>query len=290
MPDNIFKGSYEGASSTGSGQQIHKKAVFFDADGTLCDMEKGVPQSTKEALKKLRENGHDAWLCTGRSRAFVSWYLEELPFTGMISACGATIEKDGERLFNKEMPPEVAKKSVEILRRYGLVPVMEGADFMYYDKDEYNTDVNWYTDLITESLGSKWRPIRGNEDCMRINKISAKMIKGCDAEAACRELSEYYDIIRHESGSGIAGTTIELVPKGFNKAVGISAVCRLFDIPWEDTIVFGDSNNDLAMFEYAAVKVAMGNGSEKIKALADHITQDMFHYGIRNGLEYLKLI
>ena len=46
---------------------------------------------------------------------------------------------------------------------------------------------------------------------MRINKISAKMIKGCDAEAACRELSEYYDIIRHESGSGIAGTTIEPV-------------------------------------------------------------------------------
>ena len=44
------------------------------------------------------------------------------------------------------------------------------------------------------------------------------------------------------------------------------------------------------MFEYAAVKVAMGNGSEKIKALADYITQDMFHYGIRNGLEYLKLI
>ena len=150
---------------------MNRKAVFFDADGTLCDMEKGVPQSTTEALKKLRENGHDAWLCTGRSRAFVSWYLEELPFTGMISACGATIEKDGERLFNKEMPPEVAKKSVEILRRYGLVPVMEGADFMYYDKDEYNTDVNWYTDLITESLGPKWRPIRGNEDCMRINKI-----------------------------------------------------------------------------------------------------------------------
>ena len=85
---------------------MNRKAVFFDADGTLCDMEKGVPQSTKEALKKLRENGHDAWLCTGRSRAFVSWYLEELPFTGMISACGATIEKDGERLFNKEMPPD----------------------------------------------------------------------------------------------------------------------------------------------------------------------------------------
>ena len=101
---------------------------------------------------------------------------------------------------------------------------------------------------------------------------------------------EKMEKISNKTKTDVAGTTIELVPKGFNKAVGISAVCRLFDIPWEDTIVFGDSNNDLAMFEYAAVKVAMGNGSEKIKALADHITQDMFHYGIRNGLEYLKLI
>ena len=74
-PDNIFKGSYEGASSTGSGQQIHKKAVFFDADGTICDIEKGTPASAVEAITKLVKNGHQAWLCTGRSRAFVPDYL-----------------------------------------------------------------------------------------------------------------------------------------------------------------------------------------------------------------------
>ena len=60
MPDNIFKGSYEGASSTGSGQQIHKKAVFFDADGTICDIEKGTPASAVEAITKLVKNGHQA--------------------------------------------------------------------------------------------------------------------------------------------------------------------------------------------------------------------------------------
>ena len=154
---------------------MSRKAVFFDADGTVCDMKKGVPESAIEAIRALVDNGHEAWLCTGRSRAFVSWYLEQIPFTGMISACGSTIEKDGKRLFNKEMTPEVAKLSVEVLRKYGLIPVMEGADFMYYDKEEYTDEVNWYASLITESLGDKWRPIRGNEDCMRINKISAKM-------------------------------------------------------------------------------------------------------------------
>ncbi|HIZ21580.1 MAG TPA: Cof-type HAD-IIB family hydrolase [Candidatus Blautia faecigallinarum] len=268
---------------------MKKKAVFFDADGTVCDIEKGVPQSTIEAIGQLVKNGHEAWLCTGRSRAFVPDYLEQVPFTGMISACGATIEKDGVRLFNKEMPCQVAELSVNVLRKYGLVPVMEGADFMYYDKDEYTDQVNWYCHLITKALGEKWRPISGNEKQMHINKISAKMMPGCNADQALRELEKYYDTIHHESGS-FAGTTLELIPKGFNKAVGIAAVIRIFHIPWEDTIVFGDSNNDLAMFEYAATKVAMGNGSPKIKELADHITGDMFHYGIRDGLGYLGLI
>ena len=167
---------------------------------------------------------------------------------------------------------------------------MEGAYYMYYDKDEYTDDVNWYASLITETLGERWRPIRGNEDHMQINKISAKMMPGCDAEKALSILREYYDIIRHEGSSSFVGNTIELVPKGFNNAVGIATVIRLFDIPWEDTIVFGDSNNDLAMFEYAATKVAMGNASPKIKELADYVTSDMFHYGIRDGLRYLKLI
>lgn len=268
---------------------MNKKAVFFDADGTVCDIEKGVPDSAVRAITQLVRNGHEAWLCTGRSRAFVPGYLEQIPFTGMISACGATIEKNGQRLFNKEMSSEVAELSVKILRRYGLVPVMEGADFMYYDKDEYTLEVNWYRDLITEALGPKWRPIKGNEKSMRINKISAKMKEGCNAEQALKELSAYYDVIRHENNSFV-GTTVELIQKGCSKAAGIAAVCRIYNIPWEDTVVFGDSNNDLSMFEYAATKVAMGNASQKIKELADHITTDMFHFGIKNGLEKLGLI
>lgn len=91
------------------------------------------------------------------------------------------------------------------------------------------------------------------------------MIKGCDAEAACRELSEYYDIIRHESGSGIAGTTIELVPKGLTRQWGSRQCADSLIFRGRIPLCLGDSNNDLAMFEYAAVKVAMGNGSEKIK-------------------------
>ena len=62
------------------------------------------------------------------------------------------------------------------------------------------------------------------------------------------------------------------------------------NIPLEDCFAIGDSNNDLSMFEYAKTKVAMGNAASGIKKLADYVTTDIFHYGIKNGLEHLGLI
>ena len=39
---------------------MNKKAVFFDADGTVCDIEKGVPDSAVRAITQLVRNGHEA--------------------------------------------------------------------------------------------------------------------------------------------------------------------------------------------------------------------------------------
>ena len=288
MPDNIFKGSYESASSQKWTADSQKSSVF-DADGTICDIEKEDTGQCCRGDYKTGEEWPSGMAVYRKKQAFVHDYLEQIPFTGMISACGCTIEKDGKRLFNKEMTTEAAWHSVEVLRKYGMIPVMEGADWMYYDKDEYNTDINWYADLITKALGAKWRPVKGYEHDLHINKISSKIVPGSDPEKACAELEDYYEFIGHV-GEGLAGDTIEMIPKGFSKAVGIAAVCRIFDIAHEDTIVFGDSNNDLSMFEYAKTKVAMGNAASGIKKLADYVTTDIFHYGIKNGLEHLGLI
>ena len=70
----------------------------------------------------------------------------------------------------------------------------------------------------------------------------------------------------------------------------IAAVCKLYNIPLSDTICFGDSNNDITMFEYAHTKVAMGNSTSKIKEMADFITDDIFDDGIEKALKKLNLI
>ncbi len=263
------------------------RAVFFDADGTICDLKEGISVSTRESLPVLRKNGHTAWLCTGRCRAMIP---EELAagFDGIVAACGTYLEYQGKTLFNHELSCAEALRSVQVLRKYRMIPVLEGAEAMYYDLDEYTTRIDSYCGLITQQLGPKRKPIAGNENRLRINKISAKRTPASDEERACRELNDLYDYIVH--GEGMARTTIEMVPKGYSKATGIAAVCRIFGIPWEDTVVFGDSNNDLSMFQYAAVKVAMGNATKELRTLADYVTDTMFEDGIQHGLKHLGLI
>lgn len=51
------------------GEEMRKKIIFLDVDGTLTDYEKHIPAFAEEAIRKARANGHRVYLCTGRSRA-----------------------------------------------------------------------------------------------------------------------------------------------------------------------------------------------------------------------------
>lgn len=264
-----------------------KKIVFFDADGTILDIKRGVPESAKRAIEELVRNGHEAFICTGRAYAFLPEEVKNMAFTGIIANGGAYMEYHGKTLLDKEVTTAVAEKSVEILRRNGMIPVMEGTDYMYYD-DEYTDEVDWFASLITKQLGEKYRPIKGNEKNLHIAKISAKIMPGANYIQASKELEPYYDYVKHDEG--MANGTIEYVLKGFTKGFTIALTCGVLGFSPEQTVCFGDSNNDLTMFDVIHTKVAMGNASPKLLARADYITEDMFHDGIYNGLKYLQLI
>jgi len=264
------------------------KSIFFDADGTILDIKKGIPKDVKDSVAVLKENGHRVFLCTGRSRAFVPKEAEALGFDGIISNMGAYIEYHGKILYDKEIDLSLAKRSVYILRKYGLVPVLEGNHNMYYDTEEYNKSIDWYADLITKELGERLLPIRGNEDNLHINKISAKRLPGCKAEEAVRELSDIFDFIWHEGA--FVGSTIECIAKGHSKGLSLLVLTNVLGIKREDTIAFGDSNNDYDMFKAVSTKVAMGDASDAIIKMADYVTDTLFDGGISKGLNHLGLI
>ena len=75
-----------------------KKAVFFDIDGTLWDFHNQIPESTVTAIRTLRKNGHYAFICSGRSRAYIRHPdLFAVGFNGLVAGCGTHVELDGKK-------------------------------------------------------------------------------------------------------------------------------------------------------------------------------------------------
>ncbi len=61
----------------------HKKVVFLDVDGTMVNDRGEIPESTKEAVRRAKANGHKMVVCTGRSRFQIYDELLELGFSGL---------------------------------------------------------------------------------------------------------------------------------------------------------------------------------------------------------------
>jgi len=262
---------------------MSKKAVFFDIDGTLWDEHSFIPDSCKMAIRKLRENGHLAFICSGRSRGFISDdNLLGIGFDGIVGACGTYIEDEkGNILYQKFVDKNILDKTISIVKKYGTPSILEGPTYLYMDKEEFAKDP--YGQKVIADMKDRLLPISEDNEKI-VNKLSASFPTREIGEKATNELVNYFDAIIH------TGWGAEYVPKNHSKATGIAKVMELYDIKLEDTYCFGDSMNDLSMIEFVQNGICMGNGVEELKEKADYVTSSLLDDGIFNGLKHFELI
>ncbi len=262
---------------------MNKKACFFDIDGTIYNFKVHVQDSIRKAIEDLRANGHLAFVSTGRSRAYISSDILDIGFDGVLAACGTYIEYQGREILNLEIPVEIVEHSLEIFRRYDAYPVLEGRDWLYFDKQIYPEEKskgNLFDEMFKDVITS----VAGNEGQYRANKITVFCKTQEAVDGIRKELGDSFDIIQH------ALRYQEIVPKGYNKGTGILEICRRLSIPIEDTFAFGDSANDLEMFEACNTAVCMGNGTDDAKEAADYVTGHMEEEGLPDALKHFGLI
>lgn len=255
-------------------------AVFFDIDGTLWDRENRIPESTVQAVRQLRRNGHLAFLCSGRTRAMIFGdNLFAVGFDGIVAGCGTYIEYRGERIFMKLLNSDLLERTLEILRRYGLPTLVEGPDALWMDE---GIRADAYGEYLMKSVGDR---VYGLEDAGEIRGSKMSVIEeGRDYPSAMAALENDYEILQHD------GIVAELVPKGFSKATGIQRVCKLLGIRHEDTYAVGDSVNDVDMLRFAEHGIAMGNGTPAAKEAAEYVTDDLWEDGIWKAMAHYGLI
>ena len=80
---------------------------------------------------------------------------------------------------------------------------------------------------------------------------------------------------------------LEVIPKNVDKTFGLKHLLKILDIKNNEMVCCGDSFNDIRMIQYAGVGVAMKNGQEKLKAVANYVTKnDNDHDGIVEVIEH----
>ena len=78
----------------------------------------------------------------------------------------------------------------------------------------------------------------------------------------------------------------EIQNAGVTKIEGLRELAKLLNVPIEQTMAIGDSENDYSMINAAGIGVAMANASEDILAIADYITTSNTEDGVGEAIKH----
>lgn len=82
----------------------------------------------------------------------------------------------------------------------------------------------------------------------------------------------------------------EAVQSQFSKATACDFILKKFGLPKEQAYVFGDSMNDLSMFEYAKHTIAMGDHAKGLEPYTEFVTKRVEDDGIAYAMKHYGLI
>ena len=254
------------------------KVVFFDIDGTLLSHKTGkVPDSTRNALKKLQENGISIVVATGRDiNEMKKLPVMDLNFDGYLTLNGnICLDKDQKMFAGNEIDPGEVEILVSIFKAGKIPFVLIGEEKRY---------INFVDDTVIKTQESTHGTIPD------IGEYNGEKIYQCLAFANGDIRKKLDDMLDDCIITSWNDTGLDIIAKTGGKAAGIQKFLDEKHISRMQTMAFGDGENDLSMLKFAGTGVAMGNACELLKKGADYITADIDDDGIEKALRHFELI
>lgn len=227
--------------------------IIVDLDRTLLHTDKSVSEYTLETLKKCKEKDIKLIVATGRPLRNTTYYHELINFDSLVLSNGARIISKDKEILNP-IDKTSAKKIVSILNKHNLTITLETLDKAYS-----NIKIDNFESTISNDLN---KVIDENE--------ILKIIIGIENKNTINILKEYlsenvYYTIAHE-------IVIQIMSTNASKFNGIKKVLELNNLDIENTIFFGDDNDDIESIKNCNIGVSMSNAINNVKEVANFIT------------------
>lgn len=256
------------------------KIIFFDIDDTLyIKFENRIPDSTKLALQRLKEQGIIVAIATGRGICVfpkcVHELVEQVGIDVFVTINGQYNEYRGTPLVDFPLTPAQIRHTTDYL-------IGQDIAYGYMTRDEiigFNE-----TPPMTHALNSLHIPYRIADEFDMNTPVYQILAFYENNKTANLELGENLKTVRwHISG-------VDILDKDGSKARGIHAVLDKLGLTMADAWAFGDGLNDIEMLSSVGFGVAMGNAHDDLKAVADFVCPSHQEDGIFKGLQALGVI
>lgn len=254
------------------------KILFFDVDGTLYNSDKKIPVSAKEAIKKARNNGYEIAIATGRAPFMIDSILNELEIDTYITFNGQYVVYKGEVIYTDSVSNEYLSQIIQFGNERNH-PVV------FIDEKEMIASIEGNS-LIEQSLNTLKYPYPViNPLFYEKNAVYQTLIfmEEADEKLYHETFTEVKFVRWHEF-------SCDILPKEGSKARGIQKLLKKMNIPVENSIAFGDGLNDIEMLQVVGTSVAMGNGHEKTKKVADVVADHVDRDGLAKVMKQLEII
>lgn len=256
--------------------------VAIDLDGTLLNSNQELSAENIAAVKACTEMGVRVIIASARNPDVVGDIAGKLGIQNpMICSNGAQVwgSPSGPIWAYHPLSQDIALTLAQVADENGWLLSTTIGDMIYWRQND-------------------GQPLGLHQENIMISKTNAESIT--DAPIQMFAFQQTAIAALHElCGTKFAGEceatifykrdgaihSLAIVSRQASKGAALDLVCGRLGIQSENVMAIGDNLNDLSMFEFAGISVAMGNSLPTIQAKATAVAPDNDHSGVSWALE-----
>lgn len=269
------------------------KMICVDLDGTLYGKRHCISNRTRQVIQKAQAKGIEVVITTGRIFVSAVQVRESLKINcPIISSNGGIIVAQDLKteIYKGSFGREECLKIIELIQKYKVTA-------HFYTKDKiiannlkglllalgykYRNSHNKYKVKVSASFNSamltKRIDIYDNQivKCVLYSRYKGR-IKQIISEV---KNSNFFKIC------GAGKNSAEVTSKDVSKGKAVEILMKQLKLNKGEVMAIGDNENDILMIQNAGIGIAMGNAIEKVKEIADYVTDTNINDGVAKAIE-----
>lgn len=269
------------------------KCIALDLDGTTLDSNGKLPEANRKAIQSAIAQGIEIVIASGRAYDTLPREVLDIPGIGWaITSNGAAVYRlpQGEAAFRCTLPPEAPREILACTEREKVSYEAFVAGNAYTDQKMYDDPMaHGCTEYGAKYMRATRKPVPDIRAFILEHQHEMDSIElvthGKEERDRLWKLLEqrFPDLYITSSFFHL----LELSSPNSGKSNALRWVLEQLGLTPEETVAFGNADNDIDMIQLAGVGIAVADATESCRKAADWCTGASYGSGVAQALEKL---